>query len=230
MASFLLFAWHFSTTSVASLTCSGLAPTASRSVWSRSMSKGTGAGSSANIDRTAWILQMRSSLCSSTDLLAVSLVSGNKTMWSKCWTEQRWEKYSFSPAKMSSEREEKEVLADSKQPTASPSTKSHATYCAERARRREKMAAVKDERFSSRFLSLLLTAAIIPICPTPLLLCSPLTHSDQVWCIQTEIVFTVHMLPIPGEQVGHINYRPVLCGFSLWLVGFPLFRLGNWFT
>ena len=44
----------------------------------------------------------------------------------------------------------------------------------------------RDDRFSSRFLSLLLTAAIVPTHPTPLLLCSPLplSLSDQVWCIQ----------------------------------------------
>ena len=51
------------------------------------------------------------------------------------------DKYTFSPAKLSSERGEKEVLADSNQPTAPPSTKSHVSYCAARARRREKMAA-----------------------------------------------------------------------------------------
>ena len=49
--------------------------------------------------------------------------------------------YTFSPAELSSERGEKEVLADSNQPTAPPSTKSHVSYCAARARRREKMAA-----------------------------------------------------------------------------------------
>ena len=44
----------------------------------------------------------------------------------------------------------------------------------------------RDDRLSSRFLSLLLTAAIVPTRPTPLLLCSPLplSLSDQVWCIQ----------------------------------------------
>ena len=87
--------------------------------------------------------------------------------------------------------EEKEVLADSNQPTAPPSTKLHVSYCAARARRREKWRpkvhqARRDDRFSSRFLSLLLTAAIVPTHPTPLLLCSPLplSLSDQVWCIQ----------------------------------------------
>ena len=42
-------------------------------------------------------------------------------------------KYTFSPVVLSSERGEKEVLADSKQPTATPSTKSHVSYCAARA-------------------------------------------------------------------------------------------------
>ena len=51
------------------------------------------------------------------------------------------DKYTFSPAELSSERGEKEVLADSNQPTAPPSTKSHVSYCAACARRREKMAA-----------------------------------------------------------------------------------------
>ena len=51
------------------------------------------------------------------------------------------DKYTFSPAELSSERGEKEVLADSNQPTAPPSTKSHVSYCAAHARRREKMAA-----------------------------------------------------------------------------------------
>ena len=50
-------------------------------------------------------------------------------------------KYTFSPAELSSERGEKEVLADSNQPTAPPSMKSHVSYCAARAGRREKMAA-----------------------------------------------------------------------------------------
>ena len=49
--------------------------------------------------------------------------------------------YQCLPAELSSERGEKEVLADSNQPTAPPSTKSHVRYCAARARRREKMAA-----------------------------------------------------------------------------------------
>ena len=52
-----------------------------------------------------------------------------------------FDKYTFSPAELSSERGEKEVLADGNQPTAPPSTKSHVSYCAACACRREKMAA-----------------------------------------------------------------------------------------
>ena len=92
------------------------------------------------------------------------------------------ESNTFSPAELSSERGEKEVLADSNQPTAHPSTKSHATFCVERKWRPEVHQARRDDRFSSRFLSLLLTAAIVPTSPTPQLLCSPLplSLSDQV--------------------------------------------------
>ena len=92
------------------------------------------------------------------------------------------QKYTFSPAELSSEREEKEVLADSKQPTAPPSTKSHVSYCTARVAEERKWRskvhqARRDDRFSSRFLSLLLTAAIVPTHPIPLLLCSPLPLS-----------------------------------------------------
>ena len=99
-----------------------------------------------------------------------------------------YEIYTFSPAELSSERGEKEVLTNSTQPTALPSTKSPVSYCAAHARRREKMArrrkwrpkvhqAWRDHRSSSRFLSLLLTAAIVPTCPNHLLVCSPLPLS-----------------------------------------------------
>ena len=100
-------------------------------------------------------------------------------------------KYTFSPAELSSERGEKEVFADSKQPTA-PSSTSRTWATAQRALAEERQWRLKvhqarrDDRFSSLFLSLLLTAAIVPTRPTPLLLCSPLplSLSDQVWCIQ----------------------------------------------
>ena len=42
------------------------------------------------------------------------------------------ETYTFSPAELSSERGGKEVLADSKQPTAPPLTKLHVSYCTAR--------------------------------------------------------------------------------------------------
>ena len=92
------------------------------------------------------------------------------------------EKYTFLPAELSSERGEREVLADSKQPTAPPSTKSHVSYCTARLAEERKWRpkvhqARRDDRFSSRFLSLLLTAAIVPTRPTPLLLRSPLPLS-----------------------------------------------------
>ena len=100
-------------------------------------------------------------------------------------------KYTFSPAELSSERGEKE-LADSKQPTAPPSTKSHVSYCAARARRREKMAAEGTSSTTGRSLlqSVLVSAvdschpsqhstALLPIAPPP-----PPSLSDQVWCIQ----------------------------------------------
>ena len=74
----------------------------------------------------------------------------------------------------------------------------------------------RDDRFSSRFLSLLLTAAIVPTRPTPLLLCSPLplSLSDQVDAFKDVIVWIVHnMLPILSEQPRHLGYRPVYVGF-----------------
>ena len=75
-------------------------------------------------------------------------------------------KCTFSPGELSSERGEKEVLADSKHPMTPPSTKSHVSYCtacvAEERKWRPKVhQARRDDRFSSRFSSLLLTAAIV---------------------------------------------------------------------
>ena len=52
-----------------------------------------------------------------------------------CKERCRGEKYTFSPAELSGERGEKEVLVDSKQPTVLPSSNSHVSYCAVRARR-----------------------------------------------------------------------------------------------
>ena len=100
--------------------------------------------------------------------------------------------YTFSPAELSSERREKKVLADSNQPTAPPSTKSHVSYCAARARRREKMAAEGTSSTTgwSLLQSVLVSAVDSCHCPHPshpstaLLPIAPLSLSDQVWCIQ----------------------------------------------
>ena len=78
------------------------------------------------------------SLTISASSFSASRFSLRSSLWASCWVAI---KYTFSPAELSSERGEKEVLADSNQPTAPPSTKSHVSYCAARARRREKMAA-----------------------------------------------------------------------------------------
>ena len=83
----------------------------------------------------------------------------------------------------------------------------------------------RDDRFSSRFLSLLLTAAIVRTRPTPRLLCSPLppplSRSLSLSLFPTRfdafkdvIVSIVHnMLSILGEQLRHLGYRPVYVGF-----------------
>ena len=133
-------------------------------------------------------------------------------------------KYTFSPAELSSERGEKEVLADSNQPTAPPSTKSHVSYCAARARLREKMAAEGTSSTTGwsllqvGFLSLLLdschcphpshpSTALLPIAPLSL---SP-TRFDA---FKDVIVWIVHnMLPILSEQPRHLGYWPVYVGF-----------------
>ena len=84
----------------------------------------------------------------------------------------------------------------------------------------------RDDRFSSRFLSLLLTAAIVPTRPTPLLLCSPLPppplslslslslSPTRFDAFKDVIVSIVHnMLPILDEQPRHLGYQPVYVGF-----------------
>ena len=77
--------------------------------------------------------------------------------------------YTFSPAELLSERGEKEVLADSNQPSAPPSTKSHVSYCAARARRREKMAAEGTSSTTgwSLLQSVLVSAVDSCHCPHP---------------------------------------------------------------
>ena len=91
----------------------------------------------------------------------------------------------------------------------------------------------RDDRFSSRFLSLLLTAAIVPTRPTPPLLCSPycLSLSDQDWCIQIcDCVNCTQYATNSRRATAAPRLSASLCGFYLWLVGFPGFRLGDWFT
>ena len=104
---------------------------------------------------------------------------------------------------------------------------------AQRALAEERKWRPKVHRFSSRFLSLLLTAAIVPTRPTPLLLCSPLplSLSDQVWCIQRcDCVNCTKYATNSKRATAAPRFSASLCGFSLWLVGFPVFRLGDWFT
>ena len=132
-------------------------------------------------------------------------------------------KYTFSPAELSSERGEKEVLADSNQRKVPPWTKSHVSYCAACARRREKMAAGGTSSTTgwSLLQSVLVSAvdgchcthpshpstALLPIAPVYL---SP-TRFDV---FKDVIVSIVHnMLPILGEQPWHLGYRPVYVGF-----------------
>ena len=83
------------------------------------------------------------------------------------------------------------------------------------------------DRFSSRFLSLPLTAAIVP--PVPPLYCSaphclsllppppPLSLSlflTRFDAFKDVMVLIIHnMLPILGEQPQHLGYRPVYLGF-----------------
>ena len=132
-------------------------------------------------------------------------------------------KYTFSPAELSSERGEKEVLADSKQPTVPPSTKSHVSYCAAGARRREKMAAEGTSTTTGRSLLQSVLVSAVDSCPCPhpshpssaLLPIAPLSLSPTRFdAFKDVIVSIVHnMLPILGEQPRHPGYRPVYMGF-----------------
>ena len=85
------------------------------------------------------------------------------------WKSASSKKYTFSPAELSSEREEKEVLAEGRQPTAPPSMKSHVSYCAARALRREKMEAEGTSSTTGRSLlhSVLVAAVDSCHCPHP---------------------------------------------------------------
>ena len=149
-------------------------------------------------------------------------------------------KYTFSPAELSSERGEKEVLADSKQPAAPPSTKSHVSYCAARARRREKMAAEGTSSTLGRSLLQSVLVSAVDSChcphpshPSPALLPSvslslSLSLSDQVWCIQrcdSVNNYCTWYATNSRRAIAAPRLSASLCGFSLWLVGFPVFRL-----
>ena len=134
--------------------------------------------------------------------------------------------YTFSPAELSSERGEKEVLADSNQPTAPPSTKSHVSYCAARARRREKMAAeAQGEGTSSTtgwsLLQSVLVSQAVDSChcphpshPSTALLPIASLSPTRFDAFKDVIVWIVdNMLPILSEQPRHQGYRPVYVGF-----------------
>ena len=126
-------------------------------------------------------------------------------------------------------REEKRKFSPTATSLRPPSTKSHVSYCTARASRREKRRpkvhqARRDDRFSSRFLSLLLTAAIVPTRPTPLLLCSPLppslSLSDQVWCIQRcDCVNCTYYATNSKRATAAPRLSASLCGFSRVPVG-----------
>ena len=80
----------------------------------------------------------------------------------------REEKRKFSPMANSLRRRRQQSR------TSDTALRAHAE---ERISRPKVHQARRDDRFSSRFLSLLLTAAIVPTRPIPLLLCSPLPLS-----------------------------------------------------
>ena len=152
-------------------------------------------------------------------------------------------KYTFSPAELSSERGENEVLADSNQPTAPPSTKSHVSYCAARARRREKMAAEGTSSTTgwSLLQSVLVSAVDSCHCPHPshpstALLPIASLSPTRFDAFKDVIVWIVHnMLPILSEQPRHQGYRPVYvgfpwvfsCGFMWVLCGFSRVPVGR---
>ena len=160
------------------------------------------------------------------------------------------DEYTFSPAELSSERGEKKVLADSTQlggGTAAINAVARELLRSACLPGREKMAPECISSMTGRALlqSMLVSAddsCHCPHRPTPLLLCAPpmvcLSVSlalslSRLYAFKNVIVFNVHnMLPIQGEQWRH----PRLSASFMWvfpiigLVGFPVFRLGDWFT
>ena len=149
---------------------------------------------------------------------AVFPILTEKMPWSP---KDRLYKYTFSPAELSSERGEKEVLADSKQPPAPPSTKSHVSYCAARASRREKMAAEGTSSTTGRSLlqSVLVSAVDSCQCPHPShpstallpVVCMSLSH--QVWCNQRCDFIKLTITSEPEELSAHSSRGtwPVHC-------------------
>ena len=92
--------------------------------------------------------------------------------------------------------------------------------------------APRNDHFSSRSC---FCCRQLPMSPTlPLLSLSlslslflSLTRFDA---LKSVIVLNLHnILPILGGQLQHLSFRPVLFGFSLWFVGFPVLWLGDWF-
>ena len=115
----------------------------------------------------------------------------------------------FLLAELSSELGEKEILTDSKQPTAPPSRKSHKSYGRSLKRENGGRRYIKHNRTSLRRL---LRVAAVDSAHRP--------HPSSLHiCFRTR-----------GEQVGHLNDRPVLRGFFPLTSRFPMFRLGDWFT
>ena len=154
-------------------------------------------------------------------------------------------KYTFSPAELSSERGEKEVLADSTQLGGGAAAAINAV-ARELLRSaclpgREKMAPKGIYSATGRALlqSMLVSAddsCHCPHRPTPLLLCAPpmvcLSVSlalslSRLYAFKNVIVFNVHnMLPIQGEQWRHPRLSasfmwvfPMTCRFSRVPVG-----------
>ena len=153
-------------------------------------------------------------------------------------------KYTFSPAELSSERGEKEVLADSTQlggGAAAINAVARELLRSACLPGREKMAPEGISSTTGRALlqSMLVSAddsCHCPHRPTPLLLCAPpmvcLSVSlalslSRLYAFKNVTVFNVHnMLPIQGEQWRHPRLSasfmwvfPMTCRFSRVPVG-----------
>ena len=163
-----------------------------------------------------------------------ALSLSNNTPFRRPSCQAREEKRKFSPTAHSS--------------AAAPplSTQSHVSCCAAHACRgerkwRPKVYPARQVVHSfSRCLSLLMTAAIVPTvpplscsAPLPWSVCLSLSLSLWAGCMLSKMwLCSMYIIcyQFKASNGGTLGYRPVLCGFSLWLVGFPVFRLGDWFT